>query len=289
MIKELTVTEVSEVLGVSEGTVIKNWNKCKDKALSFGIIKEGRGCNAKYIQTISDDNNKIAYDILREFLINECNFNSRTDFDKLIHYIYLALLNSIDEEYHYNNLNYAETIGVSKVSLIEYRKKLTDCGVMKPKRVSKGVYAYLDMDDKYVKCDVDLYDSFNNCIIEEAKRLLEDSYTVNLTDYNDYQRAKEIITTDFDFEELQNRLLNVSSDLKRELIKDTATNISFKNDKDISRFYKIAFYEVSKEWQKELGIKHIKFFPNHIISDFIVKDMQFINIIVDAYVYIQNK
>ena len=176
MQKELTLIEVSEILGVSENTVLKNWNKCKDKALQFGIVKEGRGSKAKYIQTISNDSNKIAYDILREYLINECNFNVRTDFNKLIHYIYLVLLNSIDEEYTYNNLGYTNIIGVSEKKLIEYRKKLTECGVMQPKKASKGIYAYLDIDGVYNKCDYELYQTFNECIRNEAKRLLKDSF-----------------------------------------------------------------------------------------------------------------
>lgn len=286
---ELTITEVAEILGISESTVLKNWNKCKSKAELLGIEKVGRGSKAIYIQRISENKNKIAFEILREFLINECKFNTRTDFKKLTHYIYLVLLNTVDKEYYYNNLNYMNEIGIAKSNLIEYRKKLTDANIMKPKKVSKGVYAYLDMNNNYQICDIDLYDSFNRCIISEAERLLNESYKVDLTKEDEYNKAKDIIVNDFDVEELYNNLTNLPSKLKKELIKDTATNLNFNDDMSISRFYKIAFYEVSKVWQEEFSIKHIKFFPNHILSDFIIKDMEFIEIIVNAYNYINDE
>ena len=60
------------------------------------------------------------------------------------------------------------------------------------------------------------------------------------------------------------------------------------NKGSILRFYKIAFFEVSKQWQEELGIKHVKFFPNHMLTDSIAKDMTFIDMIVNAYVHIKD-
>ena len=64
---------------------------------------------------------------------------------------------------------------------------------------------------------------------------------------------------------------------------------TFKDDmEDISRYYKIAYYEVSKSWQEELGIVNVKFYANHMLSDFIVKDAEFIEIIKNAYNYIKN-
>lgn len=290
MQKELTLKEVSEVLGVSENTVFKQWAKCKDKALGFGITKEGRGLKAKYIQEISEDNNKIAYDILRELLINECRFNTRTDFNKLIHYIYLVLLNSIDEEYSYNNMNYTNIIGVSEKKLIEYRKKLTECGIMKPKKVSEGIYAYLDTNGAYNKCDLELYDTFNKCIVNEAKRLLKESYILDMTQNADYQKAKDIISINVDMEEIENILNNLNINDKKEFLKDTTDNITFKDKlEDISKYYRLAFYEVSKQWQNDLGIINVRFYPNHILNDNIKNDIQFIEMITKAYAYIKNK
>ena len=286
-VNKITIDEVSNILGISEGTILNNWKRCADKALGFGIEKVGRGKQAIYIQTISEDKNKIAYDILRELLINDCEFDTRTDFKKLIHYIYLVLLNSIDEEYYYNNLSYMYNIGIAKSNLIHYRSKLTEAGIMKPKKFSKGIYAYLDTEGNYNKCDVDLYDNFNRCVVIEAKRLFKESYLVNLTDYKDYQKAKYIITNDFDIEDLYNNLEAISSiELKKELLKDSTTNLFLNEyDDNINRFYKIAFYEVSKEWEKELAIKHVRFFPNHILSDSITKDMTMVTMITEAYAY----
>lgn len=284
----LTVKEVAEILGVSENTVFKQWAKCKDKAQVLGIIKEGRGKKATYIQQVSDDKNKIAFEVLREFLIHECNFNTRTDFNKLIHYLYLVLLNTVDKSYYYSNLGYMYNIGIAEKNLIHYRKKLTEAKIMKSKKASKGVYAYLDTEGNYNICDVNLYDNFNKCIISECEKLLSASYTVDLTKANDYKKAKDIITSDFDIEELQSNLLNLSIKLQKEITKDTVMSLSFKDDIDLSRFYKIAFYEVSKAWQKEFNIQHIKFFPNHMLSDFIIRDIDFIELIVNAYNYIKN-
>ena len=299
-IKELTLKEVSEILGISEKTLFTQWKKCEPRAKDFNIHKIGKGKKAEYIQYISEDKNKVAYDILREFFINECSFDTRTDFRKLIHYFYLVLLNTTDRKC-FRNSRYMEEIEISKSNLINYRKKLTDSGMMKPKRVSRGIYAYLDMNNIYNKCDVDLYDNFNTCIVAKAKELLEENYIVNLTDAKDYQKAKDIITSDdFDFEELQDKLLNIlNDDLKKEALKDEIINMNMydgndkKNwekdkNKNILRFYKIAFYEISKDWQEELGIKHVKFFPSHTMSDFIIRDEIFTDIIVNAYKYIQN-
>ena len=287
---ELTLKEVSGILGVSEDTVFKQWAKCKDKALQFGIVKEGRGRNSIYIQTISDDTNKIAFDILREMLINECKFNSRTDFNKLIHYIYLVLLNTIDEEYCYNNIDYTNIIGVAERNLIEYRKKLTQCGVMQPKSTSKGIYAYLDTDGVYNKCDVELYDTFNKCIENEARRLLKESYILDMTQNKDYQKAKDIISIDVDIDEIENIFKNLNIKDKKEFLKDTVDNITFKDKlEDISKYYRLAYYEVSKQWQNDLEIVNVKFYPNHLINDYIKNDMQFVAMIAKAYAYITNK
>ena len=290
MESELTLTEVSGILGVSETTVLKNWNKCKDKALQFGIIKEGRGKNCVYIQTISDDTNKIAFDILREMLINECKFNSKTDFTKVIHYIYLVLLNTIDEDYCYKNIDYTNIIGVAERNLIEYRKKLTQCGVMQPKSTSKGIYAYLDTDGVYNKCDVELYDTFNKCIENEARRLLKESYILDMTQNKDYQKAKDIISIDVDIDEIENIFKNLNIKDKKEFLKDTVDNITFKDKlEDISKYYRLAYYEVSKQWQNDLGIVNVKFYPNHLLNDYIKNDMQFVAMIAKAYAYITNK
>ena len=287
---ELTLKEVSGILGVSEDTVFKQWAKCKDKALQFGIVKEGRGRNSIYIQTISDDTNKIAFDILREMLINECKFNSRTDFNKLIHYIYLVLLNTIDEEYCYNNIDYTNIIGVAERNLIEYRKKLTQCGVMQPKSTSKGIYAYLDTDGVYNKCDVELYDTFNKCIENEARRLLKESYILDMTQNKDYQKAKDIISIDVDIDEIENIFKNLNIKDKKEFLKDTVDNITFKDKlEDISKYYRLAYYEVSKQWQNDLEIVNVKFYPNHLLNDYIKNDMQFVAMIAKAYAYITNK
>ncbi len=286
---ELTLTEVSEILGVSEGTIFKQWAKCKDKALQFGIEKKGRGSKAKYIQTITEDNNKIAYDILREFLINECKFNSRTDFNKLIHYIYLVLLNTVDEEYSYNNIDYTNIIKVSEKKLIEYRRKLTESGVMQPKKISKGIYAYLDTEGTYNKCDMELYDTFNKCIENEAKRLLKESYILDMTQNTDYKKAKDIVSINIDIDEVRDILKDLNINDKKEFIKDTVSNITFKDKlEDISKYYRLAYYEVSKNWQKELGIINVKFYPNHMLSDNIKNDIKFIEIITKAYAYIIN-
>lgn len=290
---EITLKEASEILGVSENTILKQWKKCEDKALKFGIVKEGRGKNAVYIQTIPEDKNKISYDILREFLINECNFDTRTDFDKLIHYLYLLLLNSTDEDekYTYNNISYIDNIGIAEKNLIHYRKKLTDSGYMKQKKVSKGRYAYLDTEGVYHQCkDSKLYDNFNKCVVNEAKSLLKGSYILDLTQSTDYQKAKDIIEIDFDIKEIKEDIQNLNYEQQKQYIKDIVNHITFKNDmEDISRYYKIAYYEVSKSWQEELGIVNVKFYPNHMLSDIITNDIEFTNIIKEAYIYIKNK
>ena len=115
---ELTLEEVANKLNVSVKTVVTNWNKQRAKADALGIVKIGIGKNAKYICVDPTTKEQITYECLREYLIQECKFDIRTDFKKLIHYIYLVLLNTIDEEYHYNNLGYIQQLGISQRNLI---------------------------------------------------------------------------------------------------------------------------------------------------------------------------
>ena len=298
MTEELTLTEVAEVLGVSENTAFKQWAKCKDKALSFGIVKEGRGSKAKYIQTLSEDNNKIAYDILREFLINECKFNSRTDFDKLIHYLYLVLLNTVEPNEsnpHYTYEQFANIIGTSSKNISNYRNKLTEHGIMKNKRISKGRYAYLDTNHIYHKCTEEMYDSFYNAVETETDRLYEhykkNKLTFNLNNHNEYSKARNIMLDTFDMEELESELKSIDDiNIRKELTVDRIVSVSLKNVLEFNRndFYKPAFYNVSLAWRNHEGIVLFKFFPNHLLHDFIIKDVVFLEIIAKAYMHIIN-
>lgn len=160
---------------------------------------------------------------------------------------------------------------------------------MKHKSVSKGIYAYLDVEGTYNKCDMKLYDTFNKCIENEAKRLLKESYILDMTQSNDYRKAKDIISINIDIEEVKDILKDLNINDKKEFLKDTVDNITFKDKLEyISKYYRLAYYEVSKEWQKQLGIINVKFYPKHILSDNIKKDMKFIEIITKAYAYIIN-
>ena len=287
-IKELTLTEVSEILCISEATLLKNWKRCEHRAKDFNIHKIGKGKKAEYIQYISEDKNKVAYDIMREYLINECGFDTRTDFKKLIHYIYLVLLNTIDTK-RYRNSKYMEEIEITKANLIGYRRKLTKAGIMQPKHLSRGTYCYMNMNNIYNKCDVEIYDSFTRCIIHTAEQLIESKYNINLCDYEEYKKARDIITSDFEIEDIEDIINKVSDDkLKKEAVKDKTTNMSMPNKDNIFRFYKIAFFEVSKSWQEEFGIKHVKFFPNHCLSYKIKDDAVFIEMIKNAYAHIKD-
>ena len=264
---ELTLEEVASKLNVSVKTVVTNWNKQRVKADALGIVKTGVGKNAKYIYTVPTTKEQIAYECLKEYLIKECRFDIRTDFKKLMHYIYLVLLNTIDEGYHYNNLVYVNTIGVDESNLIKYKKKLTNAGFLKPRSASSGIYAYLDINNNYIVCDSRLHSDFTMCVLSYYEKLLEDKYLANdLSNKEDYQKAKNIIQAEIqDYESLG-------------IYPVTHTK---------EHIYKIAFYEVSKAWEEELGIKHVKFFPNHMINNFIVKDMDMIDMIVNAYIYSQ--
>ena len=263
---ELTLEEVANKLNVSVKTVVTNWNKQRAKADALGIVKIGIGKNAKYICVAPTTKEQITYECLREYLIQECKFDIRTDFKKLIHYIYLVLLNTIDEEYHYNNLGYIQQLGISQRNLITYRQKLTNTGVLKPKSTSSGIYAYLNINNEYIVCDSRLHSDFIMCILSHYEKLLENKYLVDLSDKEDYQKAKDIIESEIhDYESLGIYPIPHTKE----------------------HIYKIAFYEVFKAWEEELGIKHVKFFPNHMINNFIVKDMDMIDMIVNAYVYSQ--
>lgn len=286
-LKELKLEEVSKITGISENQLYNNFSKYIQRLEEYSISYEGKGKKRRFFKSICDSQERIAYEILTEFLMQECNFSPRTNFIKLIHYMYLVLLNSIDEDYKYSNYHFEDYIGISEKQLIKYRRKLTEANVMKPKKVSKGIYMYLDLNNEYQECDIDLYNSFNQCILNECKNLFKSKYTVDLTNQSDYKKAKDIITNDFDFSAIDLNL-DIKKPKDEKVIKELLTKNDLFRSNEYERFYKIAFYEVSKAWEIEFGIKHIKFFPNHILDESVSKDNTMISLITNAYSYILN-
>lgn len=80
-----------------------------------------------------------------------------------------------------------------------------------------------------------------------------------------------------------------NKNIKKDVVRDKITNIHMNSKYNILKFYKIAFFEVSKQWQEEFGIKHVKFFPNYCLSNKVKNDTVFIKMIVNDYIYIINK
>ena len=286
--EELTLEEVSRIISVSEKQIYKNFNKYKSKLEEYNLVAEGKGKKRKFFKNLKyETKEKIAYKLLVDFLKNECGFDLRTNFNKLIHYIYLVFLNSIDSNFKYKNNDFEKIIGLSEKQLIKYRNKLTEVNIMKLKKFSKGIYMYLDESNEFKECNSELYDSFNMCILNECKNLFKSKYTVDLTNSKDYKKAKDIITDDFDFSSIE-LFFDIKLQKDKKVVKELLTKNNLFYSKEYENFYKIAFFEVSKAWEKEFGIKHVKFFPNHVLQEYILKDKEIIEIIVNAYSYIKS-
>lgn len=258
--QEITLIEISEMTGISENQLKKNWKQYEPRMNEIGISKTGRGSKATYYIE-ERDNYKLAYDILVEMLIQEYGFNTRTDFNKVIKYLYYVMINTRDKNKFYFNYDYVSLVGVDESNLINYFKKLSGENALIRKDLKEGKFMYLNLDNEYVECDKRLAEEFRQCVINECRRLRKEGYKVDLSVKKDYEKAVDIIKN-YDF--LEDIYL----------------------DNDDLRFYKIAFKEVSDAWQKDLGIKWIKFFPKHRLS--YAKDEVFIEMISKAYEYVET-
>ena len=144
-IREITLNEISEITGISENQILKNFKRYMPRLELLGITKEGRGKNAKYYITdnLDNDNFKIAYDTFINIFRDAFYFDSRTDFDSLLLFMGYIQSHTLDKDHYFTIRNFSFISGISERTIGKYVKHLREYNILSPKELSKKYYIAL--------------------------------------------------------------------------------------------------------------------------------------------------
>lgn len=143
-IREITLNEVSELTGISENQILKNFKYYLPKLELLGITKEGKGKKAKYyIKDTEQDKFKIAYDTFINIFRDAFNFDSRTDFDSLLLFMGYIKSHTLDKDHYFTIRNFSFISGINERTLGRYVKYLREYQILNPKDLCKKYYIAL--------------------------------------------------------------------------------------------------------------------------------------------------
>ena len=142
-LKEITLTEVSELVGVSEKQINKNFKRYMPKLEKYNILFEGKGKNRKFyiLEDTSKSNEQFAYEIFEQIAYNVWGFDRQTNIDKLLHYMSIILyIKDNKSTLTYLRIeDFARIVGVTKTVIKRYRKKLIKNNIIMPNELSKTI------------------------------------------------------------------------------------------------------------------------------------------------------
>ena len=142
-LKEITLTEVSELVGVSEKQINKNFKRYMPKLEKYNILFEGKGKNRKFYKLQNDiiSNEQFAYEIFELIAYNTWGFDRQTNIDKLLHYMSIILyIKDNKSTLTYLRIeDFARIVGVTKTVIKRYRKKLIKNNIIMPNELSKTI------------------------------------------------------------------------------------------------------------------------------------------------------
>lgn len=166
---EMEISEVSELIGVSENTLYKDFKKCVNKLEQHNISYEGKGKNRKFYITEQDifNPNKEAYDTFKQIVYNVYKFDRQIDIDKLLHFMIVVLKNQTIMN-HTSILTHneiADIIGLEqRQTIAKYKKRLVDYGVIQVARLSKFATYCTKLDYDFQTYTSELIPSEHNTI-----------------------------------------------------------------------------------------------------------------------------
>lgn len=142
-LKEITLTEVSELVGVSEKQINKNFKRYMPKLEKYNILFEGKGKDRKFyiLEDTSKSNEQFAYEIFEQIAYNVWGFDRQTNIDKLLHYMSIILyIKDNKSTLTYLRIeDFARIVGVTKTVIKRYRKKLIKNNIIMPNELSKTI------------------------------------------------------------------------------------------------------------------------------------------------------
>ncbi len=243
---EISKTEVSELIGISENQLYKNFKRYEKRLEEYNILYEGKGKDRKFYKVESDiptSREKLAYDIFKEITYNEWKFNRRTNIDKLLYYMGLILSKQKSESdvSVLSTKEIARQMKVSESTIRKYKKILVNNNVFKPSNLSKMV-TYISTEDRE-------FNTRTSVLIPYADNT-DDRFKYRIKIVNgepDYQFAEEKILVD-----------NELMDTFNKLVIEIANRANMKNQSDYNRV-KSMFKNGEKSLNVNMHHKYLDF------------------------------
>ncbi|MDB8802756.1 response regulator transcription factor [Romboutsia sp. 1001216sp1] len=220
---EVSITDVSQLIGISENQLYKNFKRCEERLKEYNILYEGVGKSRKFYQVESDipsSKEKVAYDIFKEIAYNVWKFNRQTNIDKLLYYMGLILSKQKSESDAsvLSTKEIARQMKVSESTIRKYKKILVSNNVFKPSNLSKMV--------TYISTEYMEFNTRTSTLIPYADNT-EDCFKYRIKIVNGepaYQFAEEKILVD-----------NELMDTFNKLVIEIANRANMKNQSDYNR------------------------------------------------------
>ena len=282
---EIPSISVSQLLGVSEKQLYKNFNRYKSRLEESNIIFEGKGRNRKFYESHDIDITKeeIAYNMFKEIAYNVWGFDRQTNIDKLLHYMGLILSQqrSKRDTSVLSAKTIAKEIQVNENTISKYRKILEKNKVFKPKDLSKMV-TYISTEDR-------VFNTYESRLIpNKGNTEYSFKYNTKIGSGNPiYQVGEEKILVDNELMELYNNLakqiantpnLSRYSDYKR--VKDMVEN---KKDKlEVNGIHRRIAFDY---FRRELGITKLWSVYKTEYEHAFMKEQIILDIITNAFNY----
>lgn len=291
---ELTINEVSEIVGISESTLYNKFKGCISKLEQYGITYEGKGKKRKFYKIVKDitSNEQIAYETFEQIAYNAWGFNRQTNINKLLHYMAIILKNQTipDDEGILSNDDISNIINIDIETIRKYRTKLVDNEIIKPKKFSKRV-TYATLQNK-------VFPTFTNELIPNENNKLN-KMDQDKKDDNFKYSVKLIVGEPF-VQEYQDKVL-IDNDIYDSYIRECKTvantrDVRIKSDREVLK--KIIFtnqdsISIDKKsmitafntFKKELGYEKLWQVYKTEYTHKIMDDVVLLDIIVKAFRY----
>lgn len=289
-LEELNIKQVSEIIGISENQIYKNFKSYIKHLNDYDITFEGKGKKRKFYKIVNYNNSnaEIAYETFKLIIFNVWKFNRKINIDKLLYYMAMILYNQNDETHDsvISSKEFASIIDLDEETISKYKYNLIKNKVIAPKDLSKMV-TYISTIEK----EIPLYSSRlipnkNNIYnkINQESSLDEYKYQVKVEIRGILKQHREdrILVDNEVYENYINCCKYIANS---PYIKEASGYIRVKsmienNEMQLS-VNAIDRYKAFKEFQKELGIDKLwcvykteytySFMKNKILLDIIAK------------------
>lgn len=292
---EITINQVSEILGVSENTLYKDFKKCIPKLEQYGILHEGKGKKRKFYQIQKDitTNEAIAFETFEQIVYNAWGFDRRVNIDKLLHFMNVILITQTIQGHTsiLSNEQLANIIEVDEKTIRKYKKRLIDYGVIMPLNLSKVVtYASLlgtEIPTITSELIPNINNKFNN--INQDPKLDNFNYSIKLVPGGTIKQEAQnkIVVPNDIFDSYLNacRTIANTKNLKNKYEYEEVENLINDNKKEFKITEKDKFFAF-QDFKRELGIDKLYQVYKTEYSPTFMNDTVLLDILVKSFKHI---